>query len=81
MPIWILDIEKFDLAFFFKKNLNSPLWFQVHDEIELYENQIFHFVKSELKELKGQGRASITDKDAKALEEKGVYLHGEQRKG
>ena len=42
---------------------------------------IFHFVKSELKELKGAGRATITDKDAKELEEKGVFLHSEQRKG
>ena len=42
---------------------------------------IFHFVKSELKEIKGKGRATITDKEAQELEEKGVYLHGEQRKG
>ena len=64
-----------------KKNKESCKLCQVHEDIELYESMIFHFVKSDLKELKGPQRATIADKDRKELEEKGVFLHDEQRRG
>jgi hypothetical protein len=54
---------------------------QVHEDIEHYEGMIFHFVKSDLKEIKGAGRSAITAKDTAELEDKGVFLMKEQRKG
>ena len=54
---------------------------RVHDDIEAYEGLIFHFVKSEIKAMKGGGRLAITDKERSDLEQKGVYLMDDQRKG
>ena len=53
----------------------------VHDDIELYEGIIFHFVKGEVRMFKGSVRQTITSEESKKLEEAGVYLHEEQRQG
>ena len=54
---------------------------RVHEDIEAYEGLIFHFVKSEIKAMKGGGRLAITDKEKSELEQKGVFLMDDQRKG
>ena len=53
----------------------------VHQDIELYESLIFHFVKDEIKNLKGKVRETINVAENKKLEEAGVFLLDEQRKG
>jgi hypothetical protein len=50
-----------------------------HDDIELYEGIIFHFVKGEIKAMKGKVRQTITTDENKKLEEAGVYLIDQQR--
>lgn len=53
----------------------------VHDEIEIYESMIFHFVKDEIRSLKGPARQTLTTDENKKLEDAGVYLLEDQRKG
>ena len=53
---------------------------QVHDQIEVYENTLFHFVKGEIKGNKAN-RASVTEDERKELEKAGVFLHDEQKRG
>lgn len=55
----------------------------VHENIEVYEGIIFHFVKSDIRAMKlGKGaRAAITSEEEKKLEERGVFLLQDQRKG
>ena len=68
-----------------KKVKKSCKLCQVHEDIELYESLIFHFVKEDalaLKLKKGEKvRETITTDDNKQLEEKGVFLLEEQRRG
>lgn len=66
-----------------KKNKKVCKLCQVHEDIELYESMIFHFVKEDKKALKKDqhSRATISSEDYKELEEKGVFLLDEQRKG
>ena len=53
----------------------------VHDNIELYESILFHFVRGEIKAMKGHVRETLTTDENKKLEEAGVYLIDEQRQG
>ncbi|TRY78378.1 hypothetical protein TCAL_01692 [Tigriopus californicus] len=53
----------------------------VHDEIEVYESMIFHFVKDEIRSLKGPARQTLTTDENKKLEDAGVFLLDDQRKG
>jgi len=53
---------------------------EVHDQIEVYENILFHFVKGEIKGNKAN-RASVTEEERKTLEKSGVFLHDEQKRG
>ncbi len=65
-----------------RKNKKVCRLCEVHDDIEVYESLIFHFVKDEIKAAKGSKiRAAITSEEEKKLEEKGVYLLQDQRKG
>lgn len=65
-----------------KKSKKSCKLCQVHEDIEVYEGMIFHFVREAKKALgKGKARETITTDDAMKLEEKGVFLLQEQRKG
>lgn len=52
-----------------------------HDLIEAYEGLLFHFVKGEVKRHKGPAREKLTEAETAELEEQGVFLHQEQRKG
>ena len=55
---------------------------KVHQDIELYESLIFHFVKDEMKSIKSKAkRDTINVSENKKLEEAGVFLLDEQRKG
>eukprot|EP00095_Tigriopus_kingsejongensis_P004239 maker-scaffold711_size108467-snap-gene-0.24 protein:Tk04239 transcript:maker-scaffold711_size108467-snap-gene-0.24-mRNA-1 annotation:"e3 ubiquitin-protein ligase shprh" len=53
----------------------------VHEHIEAYEGILFHFVKDEIRHLKGSVRQAITETESKKLEEAGVFLLDDQRKG
>ncbi len=54
----------------------------VHDNIEIYEGILFHFVKGEVKALKGKHvRETLTSDENKKLEEAGIYMMDEQRQG
>ncbi len=53
-----------------------------HDDIELYEGIIFHFVKGEVKALKNKNvRDTLTTEENKKLEDAGVFLIDTQRQG
>ena len=72
--------------FFFEGSASADIFIcvQVHEDIELYEGMIFHFVKDDLKSLKStkmNARETITTEENKKLEEKGVFLLQDQRKG
>jgi len=54
---------------------------EVHDNIEIYEKALFHFVKGEIKGAKGPNRATVTEEERQTLEDKGVFLYEEQRRG
>ena len=54
---------------------------EVHDLIEIYESQLFHFVRGEVKSFAGNVRESLTAEEKSNLEKAGVLLHEEQRRG
>ena len=64
-----------------RKNKNKCRLCEVHDNIEIYENTLFHFVKGEIKGSKGPNRASVTAEERKKLEDAGVFMYDEQRRG
>ena len=64
-----------------RKNKNKCRLCEVHDNIEIYENTLFHFVKGEIKGGKGPNRASVTAEERKKLEDAGVFMFDEQRRG
>ena len=64
-----------------RKNKSKCRLCEVHDNIEIYENTLFHFVKGEIKGGKGPNRASVTAEERKTLEDAGVFMYDEQRRG
>ena len=64
-----------------RKNKKKCKLCEVHDNIEIYENTLFHFVKGEIKGGKGPNRASVTAEERKTLEDAGVFMYDEQRRG
>ena len=54
---------------------------EVHDLIEVYESQLFHFVRGEVKTFAGNVRQTLTAEEKDNLEKAGVLLHEEQRRG
>lgn len=59
-----------------QKNKSKCELCTVHDNIEVYEGIIFHFVKGEIKAMKGHVRETLNAEENKKLEEAGVYLMG-----
>ena len=54
----------------------------VHDNIEIYEGMLFYFVKGEISALEGKNvRSSLTEAENKKLEDAGVVLMDELRRG
>ena len=64
-----------------RKNKKKCRLCAVHDNIEIYENTLFHFVKGEIKGGKGPNRASVTAEERKTLEDAGVFMFDDQRRG
>ncbi|CAB4054913.1 SHPRH [Lepeophtheirus salmonis] len=63
-----------------RKNKKKCELCSIHDDIEVYEKSIFHFVKGDLK-TKQLNRSGLSSEDNKKLEEAGVYLLENQRIG
>ena len=53
----------------------------VHDDIEAFESELFHFVRGDIKSLTQNIRKSLTTEEDDKLKKAGVFLHNEQRKG
>ena len=65
-----------------QKNKEKCKLCSVHDNIEIYEQLIFHFVRGEVKAMKNKHvRETLTTDENKKLEEAGVYMHDEQQRG
>merc|ERR1719273_2223416 len=65
-----------------QKNKEKCKLCSVHDNIEIYEQLIFHFVRGEVKAMKNKHvRETLTTDENKKLEEAGVYMHDEQERG
>lgn len=65
-----------------QKNKEKCTLCVVHDNIEIYESVIFHFVKGEVKALEGKHvRETLNVDETKKLEEAGIYMMDEQRRG
>ena len=62
-----------------QKNKDKCKLCSVHDNIEIYEHVIFHFVRGEVKAMKGHVREALTIDENKKLEEAGVYMMDEQQ--
>ena len=52
-----------------QKNKDKCKLCTVHDNIEVYEHVIFHFVRGEVKAMKGHVRETLTSEENKKLEE------------